>query len=267
MKAMKLFQKKEKYEPIPGLVGSATDYNIYEEGKGERIAWFLMGMAASGAVLYIFYNSLIASLVLGAICGVFFVPIRRNQVIVKRKRSLTAQFRGLLDTLSTSVGAGNNMYDAFHGASTDLAIQFTEDADIVHEAKLISNGLYNNIQLEKLLLNFADRSGLEDVRNFANVFATCYQKGGNINEVIKNTASILGDKIEVGMEVETMVSGQKSQLLILMVMPALFVLVLRSMGGGLIDLSSPIGVISVTAALGIFVAAYFVGKKILDIKF
>lgn len=264
---MTFFKKKEKREPIQGLIGTATDYNIYQESKGERISWFLMGMAVSGIVLFAFYNSIIVSVVLGAICGAFFVPIRRNQIIAKRKRNLTAQFRGLLDTLATSVGAGKNMYDAFHGASTDLSIQFNENSDIVHEAKLISNGLYNNIQLEKLLLNFADRSGLEDVRNFANVFATCYQKGGNINEVIKNTATILGDKIEVGMEVETMVSGQKSQLLILMVMPVLFVLIMRAMGGGLIDLSSPLGIISVTVALAIFVAAYFVGKKILDIRF
>ena len=57
--------------------------------------------------------------------------------------------------------------------------------------------MYNNIPIEALLSNFAQRSGVEDIENFANVFATCYRKGGNIKEIIKNTAEIIGDKIEI----------------------------------------------------------------------
>ena len=264
---MAIFKKKEKYKPIQGLAGPAQDYNVYEESLREKMLWFLIGFAASGIVLFAFYNSIIVSLSVGIVCGILFIPIRRKQVIEKRKKNLTIQFRALLDALATSVGAGKNMYDAFHGAADDLAVQFNQDADIVTEVKQISTGLYNNIQIENLLLNFAERSGLEDVRNFANVFATCYKKGGNINEVIKNTATIIGDKIEVQMEVETMVSGQKGQLSILMVMPVFFVLVLRFLGGGLLDLDSLVGILSVTGAIIVFILAYFIGKKILDIKF
>ena len=158
------------------------------------------------------------------------------------------------------------MFDSFTGAAEDLAVQFSADADIVKEVNLIRIGLDNNIQIEDLLLNFAERSGVEDVRNFANVFATCYKKGGNIKDVIKNTASIIGDKIEIQMELETMVSGQKNEQNIMLVMPVVFIVVLKSMGGDLIDLESPIGIISVTIALGIFVLAYFISKKILNIK-
>lgn len=252
--------------PIRGLVDGAQDYNIYNESRKERLSWFLVGMAVSAAVLYVFYESWIVSLVIGMICGFFFISIRRKQVIHKRKVSLTLQFRSLLDALSTSIGAGKNMFAAFDGASEDLAMQYSESADIVTEVNIIRNGLYNNIQIEDLLTNFAERSGLEDVRNFANVFATCYKKGGNIKDVIKNTASIIGDKIEVQMEVETMVAGQKSQQNIMLVMPVVFVLVMKSMGGELVDLQSPVGILSVSIAIVIFVLAYFLSKKILDIK-
>ena len=111
-------------------------------------------------------------------------------------------------------------------------------------------------------MNFAQRAGVDDIENFANVFATCYRKGGNINEVIKNTAEIIGDKIEIKMELQTMVSGQKNEMNIMLVMPILFIIVMKSMGGGLIDLSTPIGILSTTGALVIFVIAYFAGRHI-----
>ena len=248
-------KNKTSYIPIRGLVGSAVDYNIYIPSKKEKVLWFLVGLVASGAVLYIFYESLAVSLIAGAVCGVVFVPLQTKQTIRKRKQKL-----------SSSVAAGKNIQDAFQGAVDDLAIQFTKDSDIVRELEIICSGMYNNIPIEDLLTNFAQRSGVEDIENFANVFATCYRKGGNINEVIKNTAEIIGDKIEIKMELETMVAGQKNEMNIMLVMPLLFIVVMKSMGGGLIDLSTPKGILSVTAALAIFIVAYFVGQWITDIK-
>ena len=263
---MAIFQKKPKYIPVPGLIGEATDYNIYLPKATEKILWFFVGLVVSGAVLYLFYESVLASLLAGAVCGIVFIPIRTRQKIRKRRQKLSLQFRELLDALSTSIGAGKNIQDAFQGAVDDLAIQFTYESDIVCELRMINAGMNNNFAIEDLLLNFAKRSSVEDIENFANVFSTCYRKGGNINEVIKNTAEIIGDKIEIKMELETMVAGQKNEMNIMLVMPLLFIIVMKSMGGGLIDLSTPIGVISVTISLVIFVAAYFAGQWITNIK-
>ncbi len=263
---MQLFKKKEPYEVKRSLIGDGVDYNTYFPTIVDKILWFIIGMIVSGAVIYVFYERIIVSVIVGVICGFVFIPMRKNQVIKKRQRRLLMQFRGLLDALSTSIGAGKNMFDAFSAAADDLAVQFSDDADIVHEVRLISVGINNNIPIENLLLNFAERSGLEDIYNFANVFATCYKKGGNIKDVIKNTATILGDKIEIAMELETMVAGQKNEQNIMLVMPVIFIILMKSMGGDLIDLQSPTGLLSVSIAIVIFVASFFVSRKILDIK-
>lgn len=63
-----------------------------------------------------------------------------------------------------------------------------------------------------------------------------------------------------------MVAGQKNEMNIMLVMPVLFIIVMKSMGGGLIDLSTPVGLLSVTGALAIFIAAYFAGQWITNIK-
>ena len=263
---MGLFKKKPKKEPIPGLIGDVTDYSIYIPKLSEKVSWFIVAMIVSGAVLYLFYENVFISIIAGAVCGVAFIPIRTKQKIAKRRQKLSMQFRELLDALSTSIGAGKNVQDAFQGAIEDLANQFTYNSDIVRELQTICVGMYNNIAIEDLLMNFAERAGVDDIENFANVFATCYRKGGNINEVIKNTAEIIGDKIEIKMELQTMVAGQKNEMNIMLVMPALFVIVMKSMGGGLVDLSTPVGVLSTTAALILFIIAYFAGQWITNIK-
>lgn len=258
-------KKGKKYQPIEGLMPElgAVDYNTYLPDKSEKLLWFAIGLIVGGLVLHIFYENVWISLIAGIGCGFAFIPIRRNQIIEKRKTKLIPQFRSLMDALSTSIGAGKNMYDAFASASDDLALQFGDDADIVREVKMIQYGLHNNIQIEDLLMNFADRSGLPDIKNFANVFATCYRKGGNMKDVIRNTTSIIGDKIEIQMELETMVSGQKTEQNIMLVMPVVFVFIMKTLGGEMVDLRSPVGVASVTVALCIFVAAYFISTLIL----
>lgn len=262
---MSSFLKKND-EPIKGLIGDATDYSVCECSIGKKIFWFFLGFAVSGLVLYIFYENLIISLIVGIIGGFVFIPIRKKQVIKKRKKNLLLQFKDLLDAVSTSVGAGKNIFDSFAAAKSDLLIQYPEESDIIKELDIILEGINNNIHVEALLSNFAQRSTLDDIQSFASVFSTCYEKGGNIKDVIKNTTAVINDKIDIQMELETMVAGQKNEQNIMMCMPIVFVFIMKCMGGGLIDLSSATGVMSVSVAIAIFIVAYIISRKILDIK-
>ncbi len=258
--------KGEKKQPIKPLIGNVPDYNFYTSSIKEKICWFIVGFIITGAVLFIFYENIYVVVIGGIIGGIVFNPIQIKRKINKRKNKLLLQFKDLLEALSTSIGAGKNIYESFISANNDLRIQYNDDDYIVLEVQNIIQGLNNNIQIEDLLSNLAQRSSLDDIASFASVFSTCYSKGANIKDVIKKTTSVINDKIEIQMEIETMVSGQKNEQNIMMVMPVIFVLVLKMMGGGLLDLKSPVGIISVTIAIVIFVLAYFVSRKILNIR-
>ena len=265
---MNLFKKKkkEKYIPKVGIMGEGIDYNYYEFSKIEQIGYYILGAVVSAIVAYIFYESIIMSIIAGVIAGFIYLPIRKNQIIEKRKNKLLIQFKDMLESLNTSIGAGLNIMDSFSNAATDMAAQFNEDSYICKELKIINAGIYNNINVEELLLDLGERSGIADIVSFANVFDTCYRKGGNIKEVIKNTYTIICDKIDIQLEIKTMVSGKKGEQTAMMVMPVVFVFLLKSLGTEVIDLTSAIGRVTTTVAIVIFVISYFIGKKILDIK-
>ena len=258
---------KEKPQPIPGIFGEATDYRFYDMTHLERVTGFAIGFAISVVVIFVFFRSLIFAVIVGAVAGVLIQKPYENYLKEKRSKKLLDDFRSLLESLSTSYSSGRNTKGAFEDALTDLKSIFGDSADIVKETQIIVAGLDNNINVEDLLRNFADRSGLEDVSSFADVFEVSFRQGANINKIISSTRDIINDKISVQMDIDTALSGAQNELNVMMIMPIIIFFGLSSMGGDMtVVTNTPLNVIVKIVALAIFIAAYFIGKKIVAIK-
>lgn len=284
---MALFIKKKEGEPQ--YYTSATNmitynYKVYYMKPIEKILYFLLAFAVGAAVGYLFYGGLaknefgdpttltwqlniIISSIVGIFAGIMYVPIRTKQIMQKKQNDLKLQFRELLDALATSIGSGKNVVDSFRGAREDLCIIYSEDTSIIKELDVVLDGIANNIDIEKSLLDFGVRSGIDDIISFANVFETCYRKGGNIKDVIKNTQQIITEKMEVEMEIQTIVTGAKNEQMIMTVMPIALIGVIKMMSPELAsNFATPAGIIATTVAIILFVVAYFVGTIVLAIK-
>jgi len=250
-------------EEVRMALGDTIDYRLYQMSLAEKGKWFVTGAVVSALVMYIFYERWYISLILGVAGGFLFVPMRRKQLLEKRRHQLTLQFKELLESVKSSLGS-ETVHDAFMKAKKDLEIQFPEDAYIMQELTLMMQGVMLKNRLEDMLMDFAGRSGIEDIQNFATVFKSCYRRGGNMQEIVGKCITIINEKIEVNMDIETMVAGQKNEQNILLVLPVVFVVMLKSMGG-MVDLSSAMGLISMTIAIAIFIGAYFLSTKIMKI--
>lgn len=284
-----MFKKKEKAPLEPQYYESPTgiptyNYNVYYMTKLEKIIYFLIAFAVGAAVGYLFYGGIgkddlgnattvtyvldiIVCVLVGGIAGKMFLPIRTQQIIKKRKNDLRLQFRELLDALATSIGGGKNIVDSFKSAYDDLSIIYNEDASIIKELAIILDGNNNNIEIEKSLMDMGLRSGIDDIVSFANVFETCYRKGGDIKDVIKNTQQIINEKMEVQMDIETIVTSSKNEENVMTVLPIALIALIKLMSPEFsANFVTPVGIISTTIAIVMFVIARKVGQKVLDIK-
>lgn len=283
----KIFIKEKKEEPQYYL--SATNmqtynYRVYYMKPIEKVLTFLVAFAAGAFVGYLFYggigkdefgqpttttivlNILIPTAV-GLIAGLLFVPARVKSIIAKKKKELNHQFRDMLDALNTSLGAGKNVNDSFMGIYEDMKIQYEEDAFILKELEVIIAGINNNVAIEEVLEDFGKRSDNDDIKSFANVFRISYRKGGNIKDIIRNTYSILSDKMEITEDIETLVTSNKLEQNIMILMPIALISVIKLMSPEFAaNFVTPTGIISTTVSIIIFVVAYFIGKAVLDIK-
>ena len=284
-----LGKKKKEVEQEPQFYRAPTgehlrNYRVYYFSTAEKLLYFLGAFIVGAAVGLLFYGGLgkdefgqrtvttyILDIVVALVCGFFagklFLPVRQKQLLESRKKKLRRQFRDMLEALTTALGAGKNVQDAFSSVEEDLKNQYEEGADILSELTAINNGIANGFILEKLLADFGARSAIDDIQNFADVFEITYRMGGNVKETLRNTSEIISDKMTVEEEIETTVSGSKSEQSIMLVMPVLLI--------GMIKLSSPefasnfatsSGLIATTIGVVLFAISYFVGKKLLEIR-
>ncbi len=259
--------KKEKpvYTPIPGIMGIGEDYHVYDMTMMDRMTAVGIGLLAGVAVGYVFFNSWLAAAAVSVIAAIYLQKPWQEYLKKKRLKKLLLEFKDLLETLTASYSAGQTTAKAFSDAMNEMSDLFGDGADIVNELKMINVGLQHNYNIEDLLLNFAQRSGLDDVDSFANVFEVCNRKGGNLKQIVGETRSVINDKIEIEMEIQTMVAASKNELNIMMVMPFIIMLTMRGLGDSMTG-NSIVNIIVKFVALGIFVAAYVVGIRLVDIK-
>lgn len=280
--------KKEKVKE-PQYYYSATNiqtvnYKVYYMKAAEKVLYFLIGFAVGAVVGYLFYGGLakdeygdpttmtyvlniLISGAAGIAAGCAFIPIRTEMILKARTKKLKAQFRDMLEAFNTSLGAGKNVTDSFHSVYDDLKVQYEDDAYILKELEVILSCMDNNVDLEVPLTDFGVRSGVEDIISFANVFKICYRKGGNIKDTIRSTHEILSDKMEIAEEIETTVTGARSEQYLMLIMPILLIAMIKTMSADFAaNFATPSGIIATTIGIAMFVTAYLVGRAVLNIK-
>ena len=68
-----------------------------------------------------------------------------------------------------------------------------------------------NQTFEEALGDFAERSGLDDVKNFADVFLAARKSGGELMKIIARTAEIIGEKIRIQEEILTATASRRME--------------------------------------------------------
>lgn len=244
------------------------NYDTFELDKQERIKLILMAAVVLFLVGYIFFSNIIIALLFSL--GAFYYPqYKTRELIAKRKAELNLQFKEALYALSSSLTIGRSLESAFQAALRDLKILYPNENDyIIREFEYICRKISLNEPVEITLFDFAVRSGLEDIKNFAEVIAICKKSGGNLVQVAKNTANIISDKIEIIQEIDLLLTKQKFEQKILNLMPIVVIGLLKFCGFGYIDaLYKDIhGYLIMLLALGILALSALISKKIFDIK-
>lgn len=262
---------------------TVLNYNVYIMRPSEKMLFSLGLLIIGGTVGLIFYGDLFRSngvntiatyisnvvvfMLVGILAIKWFLPVVTESLRQKRIKKLRSQFCDFASSLTNSLGSGMNMRDALVAVYEDLRSQYSDEAYIVLEVRELLDGMNNNIQIEKMLTDLGARSGVPDIMNFGVVFETCYRTGGDIKSIVRRTTEIISEKNIISSEIETTITSNKTQMSVMNVLPIVIVLIMRMMSPQFAaSFGSIIGVIGLTIAAGVFVLAYNMGRKIVDIK-
>lgn len=201
-------KKKDPYVENNGIFKNSVDYAVYHMQFQETLLGAFLGIVVGAVVVQIFFGIWFLTILLVPLYLIGGVLVYRQILLNQRKVKLVKQFRDMLEAVSSSLGSGRNVTDAFEGAMKEMAAQYGVNAFIVKELAQINEGLANNINIEILLQDFAARSHDENIQNFADVFEVANRRGGNIRQIILETKNVIHDKIMVEQDIQTIISGR-----------------------------------------------------------
>lgn len=200
-----------------------TDYSRYVLSKRQRVIAIAAGcMVIFAGAWLICRHPVVSALAMPA--GLLFPRLMRERLLRVRRAKLRLQFKEMLQVLSSLLAAGRSVENAFLSLEHDLAMLIADSrSDLLRELRIISNQLRNGEPLEPLLRSLADRADLEEVRNFADAFAVCKRAGGDLIEIVRRTSQLIGEKLEVELEVSVLMAQKRFESRLMMGMPFAFI--------------------------------------------
>lgn len=243
------------------------DYNKYELNLKEWIKGTLIGVFLIGIISHLFYRSFLPFIILSP--GIIFViRLYKEKLRKERKEQLNVQFKDGIMALSASLSTGYAIENAFREAYMEVSLLYGKDSHISKEFNYIINQIQISITVEDLLEDFGNRSGLEDIENFAQVFKIAKRSGGELIQIIRSTAETIGQKIDTKREIATILSAKQYEQKIMNIIPFGIILYIKVSNPGFLDImyTTLLGRIIMSVCLIIYFISYKMSTKIVTIE-
>ena len=243
------------------------DYREYALEKREIRKVLMMSLVLTILISFLFYRSVWGFICFPLVCLMFF---RREKILGKerRNRQLLEEFVNGIKVLNISLQAGISMENGWREVEKELRVMYGEDSLFLKEVKGINHSVALNVPIEKLILQFAYRSGLEDVIVFAELFEYGKRSGGNWRRIIQEIVQHIQDKYDAEKEIEVMVASKKLEQQVLNIIPLgiLLFLQISSWDYMCVLYHNPVGILCMSICLVSYGFAFVLSEKILGIQ-
>lgn len=235
--------------------------------KSEYCKSALLGLCLICMVSYLFYGTVLCAILLSPYLIRYFKSWKK-QIIYKKKQEFQLQFKEAISSMSAALNVGYSVENAIRETWMDMQHLYKKDERIVQEFQYMSRQLDMHLPVERILKEFANRVEDEDVQTFVTVFSMAKKTGGDMVEIIKNASYQIGEKIDVKREIDTMLAAKRLEFRIMSGIPFVMICYLKMSFPTFMQVlyGNSLGWIVMTVCLLIYVGAFELGKKIIEIE-
>lgn len=246
---------------------TGKDYRRYRMGPKDMLVCVGKGVALSTAIAWLFYRSLWGMLVFPAVLFLMYRE-RKRAGIKEQQQALREQFKECIRSVTASMYSGYSVENAFVEAEKELVHLLGEEAVMCRELQFMNQQIRLNIPAEQLLQNLADRSGVEEIFGFGQVFGYAKRSGSDFARILKDTADRIAEKAELEKELQAMTAARRLEQKIMNVIPMgiLFFVDITSPGFLQIMYSGSFGRTVMSILLLVYAGAWLLSGKIVDIR-
>ncbi len=235
--------------------------------KTEYLKAALQGIVTIVVISYLFYRTWACAILFSPYL-IWYMKSWEKQAIKKKQADFRLQFKEAILSLSTALNVGYSVENAMQETIRDLRDIYKKNELILRELSYMVRQMQMNVPAEKVLTEWAGRTGDEDVQTFVTVFAMAKRSGGDTLAIIRNVVRQMGEKIDVEREVETVMTAKKLEFRVMTIIPFGMIAYLRLSFPEFLDVlyGNVAGAIVMTICLVIYVGAYEMGRRIVEIE-
>ena len=255
------------FKTAPSSTQQALNYDEYHLSCSEYGTLLLRAVAVNALFAFVFYRSVLFFLLFLPLAALY--PLyKKRELIPARKRRLLLQFREGLSVLSASLSAGYSIENALKESVDELSLLYDRSELIVREFDQLSHLVSMNMPVERAMDEFAERSGIDDIRNFARVLRIAKRSGGELVAIMNHSAETIGDRIQVKEELRTMTASRRFEQSIMNAVPLLIVLYINLSSPGFFSImyTSVLGRCVMTVCLAAYLFSIHLAWSILNIE-
>ena len=242
-------------------------YDRYRLNLWEFLLGLGKGIVVCGLLTYTFFRSF--SIFLWILPFAFIGPIWERKRLQKRRlKELSRQFKESIMLLASSLSAGFSIENALATSVDELSLLYGNNGLMVKELSFMVQQIRTNRSIEQVLEDFSQRSGLEDVQNFTEVFSVAKRSSGDVGSIMRHTAEIIRDKMQVQEEIITMTASRQFEQKIMNLIPFFIVFYVENTSPGFFDqmYNTRMGRVLMAICLCVYLCSYLLAQKILAIE-
>ena len=242
-------------------------YKTYVLSIRELLFVGSVAIGVTGMIAFLFYRS-VWGMILVPIVFILLKKADEKRRLRNRKEQLHMEFMEGLKALNNALQAGYSMEHAWRETQAELETLYGEDSYVYQELVEINALAKNNVPIEQLILEFALRTGIDDIVQFAEVLGYGKRSGANWGKIIEATIYRIQEKYETKKEVEVLLAGKRMEILILCVIPLFLLFFLQVTADSYMQIlyHNLVGVFCMTLAFGGYVGAIYLAIKTIEIQ-
>ena len=228
-----------------------------------------IGCIAVGLLLVskMFYGNFWMGAIISPIGIVIYRTIKKK-IYKKQIRKMELQFRDMLTAVSDLMQTGYSIENAFVESYKEIIQIYGKNSMIGKEMRLIISRLTLNVNIEKIMADFADRYDIDSIKTFYQTFSIAKRTGGNMREIIKNVCETISLKEEIKEEIKVSMNAKRLEQKVMMGIPIFIMVYVTFASPGFLDVmhKTILGNIIMTVCLAAYVGSYIWGEKIIDVE-
>ena len=229
------------------------------------LKYCLTGFLICTVTAFLFYDLSVVSIAVFAAIP-FIVRTLKKKTEEKERWDMNMAFADGLKFMKNGLAAGYSVEKSLGFAAEELGKLYGPKARITCEFRKMRSRMHVGIPVEEAVAEFAERSDVEDIREFSEVFAVLKRTGGNLSGVIKQSVTNLQEKIDLRRDINIVAAEKQGEFRIMCLIPYGILAYLRFFSPSLCEplYHNTFGVLFMTGALTAYVFCIWLGNRILS---